>query len=144
MDIWFLRFPVIHPRFYWFIAFLISAYYGYRAIRIHRRDVHNENIQTENVNICLTKKGKKGDLKSWSKSDKILVHLIQGVIFNSVCSLAGFSALYEEAKIFSRIDIVKIEPGAAILIAFLTLLGIIGISGMLPQIIVHGKIFGGK
>jgi hypothetical protein len=55
--------------------------------------------------------------------------------------MAGFTALYVECYMFTLIkDWAQIESGTGIVISFLSLIAIAGISGVLPPILYHGKL----
>ncbi len=121
---------------YWLIAVGLSLYYGIRGMLIKNRHVINENIQLEKGQPPLT---------PWTKKEKVLVHFIQDFIFNAFCSMAGFVSLWILAHVFPSVDSSsKIDAGLAVLIVFLALLAITGIGGILPYVIVHGKIFSGN
>ena len=116
---------------FWAICFVVSCYYGIRGLLIQRHKISDENIQRE-----------KKQLKPWGKIERIFVHDIQDIIFNFICSLGGFTSLYLEVKIFSKIaDTHSISTGTAIFLIFLSLFAVTGISGTLPQILLYGKLF---
>lgn len=131
-----LMIPITHPGFYWGLAFVASVYYGTRGVLIQRHQATNENIRLEN---------REPEEKPWTSFEITWVHCIQDFIYNATCSLAGFAALYVECKVFESIrttgTLSNIPGGTVVLIGFLSLIAILGISGQLPFILYHGKIF---
>ena len=119
---------------YIILASLLSIYYGIRGIFMQR-------IHSDQLNIEIEKdKGRK-----WKKREIIFVRYIQDFIFNFVCSIAGFFALFLEYKIFLKIEnIAAIDTGTSLLLVFLSLLAIAGISGQLPFLLLHGRFPGSK
>jgi hypothetical protein len=114
------------------LAFGVSLYYAIRGVVIQRHHVANEN----HVNVSQ-------HLEPWSRKEFIFVHCIQDAIYNFVGSLTGFAALYVECRMFLAIqDLSKIEAGTGIFLAFLSILSVVGIGGILPPILLHGKLFG--
>ena len=81
----------------------------------------------------------------WSQFEKVFVRYIQDFIFNFVCSAADFLAVSVTYQIYWKIEgITKIETGTAVLLAFLFLLGIAGISGQLPFLLLQGRFPGAE
>ncbi len=129
-----LTFPLEHPYAFWGVGIIVSLYYGVRAIFIQRHGVANENIDEL----------KKGHL-AWTLSEQIIVHRIHDFIFNLAGGLAGFAALYASCKVFNGItDFAAIDGGSAATLVFLVAVAITGATGMLPMLLVHGRLFGAK
>lgn len=127
-------FPVSHPFIYWCIASFMSLYQGIRGIFIQRHNVSVENAGLEAA---------KPPSQPWTLTEQIIVHRIHDFVFNFVCSIAGYIALYASCIIFLSInDLSKIEIGTGIILSFLTLVSLAGISGVLPQLLLLGKLFG--
>ena len=119
---------------YWSIASVLSVYYGVRAIFIQRRLVGDENAERE-----------KRGLVPWSLRETIFIHRVQSFVYNFVGAMIGFVSLHLEYGIILSIsDLANIQSGTALLLSFLSLIAIVGISGQLPEILLHGKLFGGK
>lgn len=113
---------------YWIVAVIFSTFYGIRGIMycMHYVGIENAKIQKEYET----------DKLAWTLSQRIVVHYIQDFIYNFVCSLFGFIALYWDLKIARSIsDFSNIAGGTAAVITFLSLVGIIGVSGALPRIL---------
>lgn len=133
----FLSFPETYSCFYWSIALFLSLFYGLQGILIKLHETHNENVDL-----------KKYERKEWSLLERIIIQCSEYFLFNFVCSMAGFVALYVECKIILSINgfegLTKIGSGTSVFLIFLSLIAILGISGKLSFIFFHGKIFGSK
>lgn len=127
-------FPFSHPFIYWGIASFMSLYQGIRGILIQRH-----NVSVENAGLEAAQPPK----RQWTLTEQIIVHRIHDFVFNYVCSIAGYIALYAICNIFLGInDLLKIEIGTGIILSFLTLVSLAGISGLLPPLLFLGKLFG--
>ncbi len=127
-------FPFSHPVIYWGIASLMSLYQGIRGIFIQRHTVAVQNVGLEAADP---------KRQPWTLKEQIIVHRIHDFIFNFVCSIAGYIALYAICIIFLDInDLSKIETGTGIILSLLTLVSLAGISGVLPPLLLFGKLFG--
>jgi hypothetical protein len=105
------------PCWYIIVAVLFSVYYASRGI-VEQSKIHNSLTQRE----------------------RIFVHYIQEILFKVVFTVSGFVALFIANYIFSFIkSLDDIGTGTAILLIFLILWGITGISGYLTYLIVEGK-----
>jgi hypothetical protein len=113
-----LLLPVRHPSLFWTLGLIVSIYYGWRGLRIQLKQ----------------------KTQSWGKIDAIWVHGLQDSIFHFVSAMAGLAALYIECKIFLALPtMASIGLGTAVTLAFLSLLAVVGISGMLPSLLIKGK-----
>jgi magnesium-transporting ATPase (P-type) len=113
-----------HPSLYWSLALLVSAYYGFRGFVYQTVDMR----------------------ESWKKAPnwkKVVVWYIQDTIYNFVCSMAGFIALFAlyraQASINNWHDI---QIGTATYFAFLSLIALLGITGVLPRTFGRGGLTG--
>jgi hypothetical protein len=78
--------------------------------------------------------------KSLSLTQRIIIEYIQEVVFKIVITVSGFIALLIVNDIFISLKSINdIGTGTAVLLIFLILWGILGISGWLPHLIVTGK-----
>jgi hypothetical protein len=119
--------PLCYPLYYWIFAGIISIYQGIRGIFIQTHNVALENEVRQR----------------WTLTELIIIHCIHDFIFNFVCSLAGYSALYAICKIFNIVgDFSKMEIGTGIFLSFLSLVALTGIAGVLPPLLYLGKLFG--
>jgi len=83
----------MHSNFlYWAFAIILSTYYGVRGISIHRVEADHKNVEFQ----------KKG-LREWTAFEIVFIRYIQDFIFNLVCGMAGFVALYLAWDIFWRV-----------------------------------------
>jgi hypothetical protein len=123
-----------HPCF-WLVAVLFSVYYGVRGTIIvvnGEEKAHRENENDE---------GKKKTYKRWPQWQRVFVHYTQGFIFNFVGGLVGFIAISLAAQIYERAGSPhQFESGTAILLAFLALVGIAGVTGTLPELLYLGRL----
>ena len=113
------------PYLFWIVALLMSTLYGIRGILWQH---YRENIPT--------------DMKP---SHKIMLYYGHDFVYNFICSLAGFAALRLEANILkSIVNVSDIGVGIAGFLAFLSLVAILGISGVLPRFFYKGALIGKK
>jgi len=81
----------------------------------------------------------------YSKAKRILVDYVQEFLFKSIVTVSGFIALFIANQIFVSVgSITHIEAGTAILLVFLFLWGVTGISGYLTLLIATGRLPGIK
>jgi hypothetical protein len=111
------------PLWYLIISIFISIYHAYRGYRYY---------------WLLSRQN---SFSSWSKSDKITVLCIQAALLYIICSMAGFLSLYASYNLLaSQTSISSIGAGSSVLIAFTFIIGIIGVSGELGQLVQQGKL----
>lgn len=126
-----LLIPITHSCLYWGIAGILSLYYGVRGIFIKIKFVKDDNIARANSKN-----------EPWTEWDKYFIHCGQDFIYNVTGSLAGFSALYVECKVLTSIhDLSTISSGTALFVAFLSIVAVVGIGGVLPPILLMGRLF---
>lgn len=120
-----------YPWPYWIFAVLASGFYGYRGILYWQHHVGIENARLKEEKL------RDAEKLVWTRCQRIVVHYIQDFIYNFVCSLSGFIALYFEIEIIKSLKgaYLDISAGTAATLAFLSLIAIIGISGALPRIL---------
>jgi hypothetical protein len=71
----------------------------------------------------------------------VIVLCIQAAYLYMVCSLLGFFALIVSYNLLvSQKSISSIDTGSAVLIAFSFIIGILGVSGELGQLVQQGKL----
>ena len=107
------------PWWYILVALLWSIYQGIRGIVEHNRNYKDKAL-------------------SWSISEKLVILFIHDFAFRLICTISGFVSIYLAYWLF-RENFQNLTIGAAILILFLFLIGIIGIGGQLHYIILLGK-----
>jgi hypothetical protein len=119
---------------FWMIATLVSAYYGTRGVLIAVRDGQDEDIQRIR------------DSKApWSRWQRVIVHYVHAFAFNFIGSLTGFVALLLARALYRHLGSPpSIEAGAGVLLVFLGLVAITGMTGILPELLSRGGVFGVK
>ena len=123
-------FPSTHSNWFWLIAFVVTAYHATRAVfhQIRWREDENTGRAARN-------------LKPWSLAEQVFIHRIHDALFHVVCSMGGFLAVHTFARVFNAIgSLSEIGAGTAILMSFLALVGLAGVAGVLPQILLYGKL----
>ena len=115
------------PWWYVLLAVGLSFYYGVRG-------VVGQRIAAEQLDRTLAEtKGRR-----WKTWEVVLVRYVQDFLFHVVCAIAGFLALFlavvalQEAKSFA-----DIQSGAAVLIVFCFLLGLVGAACRWPELLLR-------
>lgn len=106
----------------WYILSLIflSLYYSIRGV-MEQYNKHKDNNKL-------------------NQYQKIFVHYIQDFLFKAIVTVSGFISLFVANYIFSSLKSINdIGTGTAVLLIFLIIWGICGISGYLTFLIVRGK-----
>jgi len=107
------------PCWYLLIIILFSLYYAIRGI-MEQKNKHAG-----------------GPL---SQAQKVIILYIQEILFKVIFTVSGFMALFIANYIFSSLKSVsEIGAGTAILLIFLFIWGISGVSGYLTFLIVSGR-----
>jgi len=79
--------------------------------------------------------------KNWQAWQKVLVLDIHDFAFRFVCTMAGFLALFVSYRIAESVDLLAdLSTGAAALLVFSFMIGVIGVGGQLHYIILLGKL----
>jgi hypothetical protein len=127
-----LAIPVAHGVIWWVAAILFSGYHGSRAILNQRRWVEDENKQ----------RAEKG-LSTWTLPEQVYIYRAHDCLFHVVCCLSGFVSAYALSMMFHRIvDFADIGVGSAIFMSFLGIVAIAGIAGVLPPLLLYGRLWG--
>ena len=130
----FLKWSLDWPVSFWSIALLFSVYQGIRGVLIQRHNVRNENTLKQ-----------KQSLTPWTLAETVYVHRTHDFVFNFVCTLAGFVAWHIEVLFFNRIENwAAINAGTGIFLVFLAVVALSGIAGVLPPILLLGKLHKGQ
>ena len=107
------------PWWYLVILIVFSLYYAYRGIMEQQLMYAQSPL---------------------SRTQKVIIAYIQEFLFKVIFTASGFIALYIANYIFSSMEAFnKIEAGTAILLVFLFIWGITGVSGYLTFLIVSGR-----
>ena len=112
------------PWWYYLLAALLSLYYAYRGYMGNKFVIDEKSSSNEPGH----------GPKRWQYK---LVYSVNDVIFHFICSIAGFYSMAEVYYIFKNHDL---TAGNSIILIFLILFGIIGITGQWPQLILRGKL----
>ena len=85
--------------------------------------------------VCLRDLGSK-----YTAFEKIYIFYIQEFLFKLIITISSFISLFMAIKIFVLVNFNDIDTGPSILLIFLFLWGIIGVSGYLTHLIMIGKL----
>ncbi|MGA2318875.1 MAG: hypothetical protein ABSG71_21205 [Thermodesulfobacteriota bacterium] len=108
------------PCWYFLIMILFSLFYAIRGL--------------------MSEMKKYAEDESLSRAFKVIYAYIQEILFKIIFTVSGFIALLIVNYIFSSVkSINEIGVGTAIILIFLIIWGISGISGYLTYLIVSGK-----
>ena len=111
------------PTWYLITAIVVSLYHAYRGFRYYWL------------------MAKQGSFSSWSTLDKVTVLCSQAAYLYAVCSLLGFCALLASYNLLGyQKSMNSIDTGSAVLIAFSFIIGVLGVSGELGQLVQQGKL----
>ena len=112
------------PKWYYLIAIVFSLYYAIRGIIVEIHGHPDEKL---------------------SPTERMIVFYIQEFIFKVIFTMSSFMALAIAKHIFESIESLnEIGAGAAILLVFLFVWGITGVSGYLTFLLITGKLPGVK
>ncbi len=104
------------------VGFLVSFYQGYRGFRF-------QCLRTD------------APFKDWPKSRKVFLLALADGLTYFITSVSGLVSLILCWKLSVRIsDPAKIEVGSAVLLGFLAVYGILGVTGKMPNLIDRGKL----
>jgi len=120
------------PNWYILLGFIWSSYQGFRGTVEHRlhHELQNQNNSPNNQNNV------KKDWKGWEKWIVLYMH---DFIFRFVCTMAGFISLYLAYHMIFGENCCN-NSASEILVAFLSIIGIIGVGGQLHYVILLGKL----
>jgi hypothetical protein len=111
------------PWWYFLIMILFSLFYAIRGLMSEMRKYAGQ--------------------EDMSRAFKVIYAYIQEILFKLIFTASSFVALLMVNYIFSRVkSINEIGVGTAILLVFLIIWGISGISGYLTLLVVSGKLPG--
>jgi hypothetical protein len=108
------------PRWYLVVAVLYSCYQGYRGFML-------QWIWGRKVNV--------------TKTQRVVLLCLSDMISYFLCTLVGFASLFMAYRFTSRASVLsKLDIGSSLLLIFLVLLGILGVTGQLLYLIQQGKL----
>ena len=126
--------PLAHPVAWWVMAALISLFHAVRAVLNQRHWIDDENKRRGAANP---------PLRPWSFWERIVIHQAHDFLFHIVCCMSGFLAAYVFATISDGLtDLANIGVGTAILMSFLAVVAVAGVTGVLLPLLVYGKLWG--
>jgi len=110
------------PLWYVLILIIFSLYYAIRGIM--------------DLKVTIRESG-----KELSKTEKWIIHYVQEFLFKFIVTISSFMALFTANYIFSSLKSVNdVGAGTAVLLIFLIVWGICGVSGYLTLLIVLGRL----
>jgi len=118
------------PNWYILIGIVWSTYQGVRGAIEHRLNYANQIQQSNQTEKRLTK---------WKPWEKWMILYIHDFSFRFICTISGFISLYF-AYSLSKDMISSLTTGSSVFIAFLFLIGVIGVGGQLHYVILMGKL----
>lgn len=128
------------PCPYVLLMLLFSAYYAWRGVLFQQKYLVQTNITSPTVSAS---QEHNIGINALSQSDKIIIHYLQEIIFKFVITISSFISLYIAYYICYYLKSINdIKDGTAILLVFLFMWGVIGISGYLTHLIAIGKLPG--
>ncbi len=118
------------PCWYLTVSFILCCYYSWRGARANYL-FNVKRIETDN-NYPINKR------------QAFWIYSLHDAVFHMICSLSGFLTLYILCSNYQTMGSNETSAGDSILFIFLSLYSILGITGMLPQLIQQGKLPGMK
>jgi hypothetical protein len=118
------------------VGLIVSVYHGYRGYVLQRW-----TEQTQKHESGQTAKSKSTNFVWFmSKTETVVVRYVYDFLFYSFCSIVGFAALWLAISIVDVLPSIHDISGAVGgLLAFLVVLAVLGIGGILPSVIQLGK-----
>ena len=119
---------------FWMTAGLVSAYYGARGVLIEVHTVRDADVQR-----------RRDSREPWPLWQRVVVNYVHKFALNFVGCLTGFVALFLALAVYQHLGSPpRIEAGTGVLLVFLGLLSVTGITGILPEILYRGGVFGAR
>lgn len=125
------------PCLFIIAGLIVSAYHGYRGYVLQRWTAQSQKHAEEQ------KASKDGVTFKWfmSPGETIIVRYAYDALFYFFCSTVGFAAVWLARFMFNALpNIYDIPAGTGALLAFLIVLGVLGVGGILPYVIHLGKL----
>ena len=81
------------------------------------------------------------DKQLWTKPQRVILLCIADMVFYVICTASGFLALFLTVELSTRLkDPSEIALGTSVLLVFLAVYGVLGVTGQLPSLIQQGKL----
>ena len=78
--------------------------------------------------------------KTLSRTQRVMIEYIQEFLFKVIFTVSGFLALFIADRIFAALGSLRdISAGTAVILVFLFIWGVLGVSGYLTFLIIRGK-----
>lgn len=125
------------PCLYVLCGLIVSAYHAYRGYVLQRW-----TAQTQEHDAQETARMRNTTFRWFmSQRETIAVRYVYDCIFHFFWSIVGFGALWLAISVSNALpNIYDIPAGTGALVAFLFVVGLLGISGILPWVIQLGKL----
>lgn len=115
------------PRWYLLVLIMFSLYYAIRGI-MEKRIILSEQKYA-----------------NWSFTQRVIIEYAQEFLFKVIFTASGFVALLVANHILtSQESATEMSAGISVILIFLFIWGISGISGYLPYLIIRGRFPGAK
>jgi len=125
------------PCWFVIVGLVVSAYHGYRGYVLQRWTAQSQKHDEEQT----AAKDSRIFKSFMSSKETIVVRYVYDALFYLFCSIAGFAALWLATFVFNALpNIHDIPGGTGALLVFLFVLGLLGVSGILPYVIQLGKL----
>lgn len=107
------------PCWYLIFSILVSGYQAYRGFMFQ---------------LILA------DKEKWTMPQRVILLCFSDTIFYLFCTIAGFVSFFVVYRIFLKVSVLsQLQVGSALLLIFLILFGILGVTGQLPHLLQQGK-----
>lgn len=78
--------------------------------------------------------------EQWTMPQRVILLCFSDMIFYLLCTLAGFASFFMVYHIYTQgLVFLQLQVGTAMLLIFLILFGILGVTGQLPHLLQQGK-----
>jgi len=125
------------PCLFIMVGIVVSLYHGYRGYVLQRWAIESQRHEAKQ------KAQKEGLCFRWftTPTQECIIRCLYDAFFYCFCSAIGFLALWLAICMFNALpNIYDIPVGTGALLAFLILLAILGVGGILPHVIHLGKL----
>lgn len=127
---------------YWLLAVVVSVYHAARGCRVYYLMVEKPlAVRDEKYHDGpLSEQGGLRRFRVWKPFDKVTLLYFQTFLVWFIFSMAGFVALLAAHNLWPSGLLAPIDAGRAGLIGFLSLFGVVGVSGELPPLVQRGRL----
>ena len=121
---------------YWYliVAILVSAYQGGRGVVFQLQFAETQRSHQKKEDASTFALGAQSKTQMW-----LLRAIADGLLY-SLTTLAGFASLLLAYRILDRVPSIEgVSGGTATIFVFLSLSGMLGVTGQLPHLLQQGK-----